>query len=399
MTDNHVDTLADHPRVIGHVDMDAFYAAIEQRDNPELAGKPVLVGGSPDGRGVVSTASYEARPFGCRSAMPMAQAIRLCPHAVVVRTRMERYVDVSREVFDVLHQFTPVIEGLSIDEAFLDLTASQRLHGPPETMATKIREAIFNRVGLTCSVGMAPNKFIAKLASEANKPDGQVIIRRGEIRDFLDPLPIGNMWGIGRVGEERMKRSGIHTFLDLRTTPMPTLVARFGEHAEKLQRLAMGLDDRPVAVERDVKSISHETTFARDVADAEHLRSVVLDFAEQTAARLRSKKLLATTVNVKLRTPDFRTYSRQKTLPHPTNATAPIQSCALQLFDAWLQPGHRPLRLIGVGLTGLSLASEVQLDLFEDGEDLQLDTTLDEIRLKFGKAAIKRGTTTRPSRD
>lgn len=383
-------------RIIAHVDMDAFFAAVEQRDDATLRGKPVLVGGNPTGRGVVSTASYEARPFGCRSAMPMAQAIRLCPHAVIIRPDMERYVGVSREVFDTLHEFTPLVQGLSIDEAFLDLSDSARLFGTAEEMAVRIRDAVRSRTSLTCSVGVAPNMFIAKLASEANKPNGHKIVHAEAVGDFLDPLPIGRMWGVGSVGQQRMQQAGIRTFRDLRQADPTFLRLHFGDRAQQLQALAKGIDQRSVQVSRQSKSISHETTFHTDINDPEVLRGVILDLAEQAAARVRAARLLATTAGIKVRTPDFKTFNRQVTLPSATNATRPIQEFALHLFDEWRHNNQSPLRLAGVVLTGLKKDAQKQLELFQEEDSGELDATLDAIRQRFGKRAIQHGTSGQP---
>jgi DNA polymerase-4 len=274
-------------RHILHVDMDAFFAAVEQLDRPELSGKPVLVGGDPQGRGVVSTASYEARPYGCRSAMPMARAIKLCPQAIVVRPRMERYAEVSKQVLDVLEQFTPLVEPLSIDEAFLDVTGSIRLLGPPEQIARELKRSIVEKTCLTASVGVAPNKFLAKLAGDLEKPDGLVLVDPDRVQDFLDPLPISRLWGVGRVTLPKLEALGVHTFADLRRVPQDQLFKRFGDAGEHFYRLVRGIDDREVIPDREAKSISHEVTFSVDIENHEHLRAVLLDQTEHVARRLR----------------------------------------------------------------------------------------------------------------
>ncbi|MEW6252684.1 MAG: DNA polymerase IV, partial [Planctomycetota bacterium] len=279
-------------RHILHVDMDAFYAAVEQHDRPELRGRPVLVGGDPRGRGVVATASYEARPFGCRSAMAMSRAVRLCPEAIVVQPRFERYSEVSRQVFTILETYTPLVEPLSSDEAFLDVTGSARLFGPAEGIAREIKRRIRADTGLTASVGAAPNKFIAKLASDLRKPDGLVIVEPADVQAFLDPLPVGRLCGVGKATLPRFERLGLRTFADVRRTPPDQFRRHFGDMAEHYARLVRGDDARPVVPDREAQSISHETTFAEDVADPEHLRSVLLGQTEHVAQRLRRHRLV-----------------------------------------------------------------------------------------------------------
>ncbi|TAL08930.1 MAG: DNA polymerase IV, partial [Nitrospirae bacterium] len=341
-----MNSMASTERHILHVDMDAFYAAIEQHDHPELRGKPVLVGGSPQSRGVVSTASYEARPFGCDSAMPMAQAIRLCPQAVVIPPRMERYLEVSRQVFEILEQFTPLVEPLSIDEAFLDATGSIRLLGPAERIARGLRQRILQATGLTASVGVAPNKFIAKLASDQQKPDGLVVVQAGEVRAFLDPLPISCLWGVGRATLPRFEQLGIRTFGDARRLSEPQLQDHFGEAGAHFFRLVRGIDDRPVVTDREARSISHEVTFPEDVQDRDRLRAVLLEQTEQVARRLRRHSLRACTIVLKLRLPDFTTLTRRTTLDTSTDQTEILWNAAAMLFEEWAQTSDSPLRLL-----------------------------------------------------
>ncbi len=262
-------------RSILHVDLDAFFAAVEQRDRPELRGKPVLVGGDPKGRGVVSTASYEARPFGCHSAIPMARAVRLCPHAIVVRPRMKRYSEVSRQILGIIEEFTPLVEPVSIDEAFLDVTCSIRLLGQPEEIAEALRRRIREETELTASVGVATNKFIAKVASDLNKPDGLVVVPSDQVRAFLDPLTISRLWGVGKVTLPRLESLGVRTFADLRRFPQAKLREHFGRAGEQFYRLVRGIDNREVVPDRMAKSISHEVTFPVDVKDHDHLRAVL----------------------------------------------------------------------------------------------------------------------------
>jgi len=385
---------ADSERHILHIDMDAFYAAIEQLDRPELRGRPVLVGGDPAGRSVVSTASYEARPFGCRSAMPMSQAVRLCPQAVIVMPRMERYMEVSQQVFAILEQFTPLVEPLSIDEAFLDVTGSTRLFGPPEAMARELKRRIFDRVRLTASVGVAPNKFIAKLASDLRKPDGLVIVAPDRVQSFLDPLPVTRLWGVGAATLPHFERLGAATFGDVRRLSEARLTELFGESGSHFHNLARGMDDRPVVPDREAKSLSHEMTFATDIDDPAHLRAVLLDQTDHVARRLRREELTARTVVLKIRTPDFATHTRRRTLDAATDQTEVLRLAAVQLLDAWINGRPDPVRLLGMGATQLEPSGERQLTLFgeqEHARQRQIDQAVDTILDRFGPDAISRG--------
>ncbi len=378
-------------RRILHVDMDAFFAAVEQRDDPELRGKPVLVGGSPEGRGVVAAASYEARPFGCRSAMPMAQALRRCPQAVVVRPRMEAYVAASRQMFEIFEQFTPLVEPLSIDEAFLDVTGSTRLFGPPEEIAAELKRRIRERTQLTASVGVAPNKFLAKLGSDLQKPDGLVVVPPDGVQAFLDPLPISRLWGAGAATQKHFEQLHVRTFGDVRRLSREELEREFGQAGEHFYQLVRGLDDRPVVPDREAKSISHENTFAADIDDAEYLRVFLLHQMERVAERLRRHELLARTVTVKIRTPDFKTITRSATLDAPTDRTDALWELAGGLFDAWARRGRRKVRLLGVGVSNLTGGAGRQMSLFGQKQDERrraLDRTADEIRARFGRDAI-----------
>ena len=381
-------------RHIIHVDMDAFFAAVEQLDRPELRGKPVLVGGDPKGRGVVSTASYEARPFGCHSAMPMATAVRLCPQAVVVRPRISRYVEVSRQVFDILEQFTPMIEPVSIDEAFLDVTGSTRLLGPPEEIARELKCRIHAETRLTASAGLAPNKFLAKLASDHEKPDGLVVVEPDRVQEFLDPLPIARLWGVGKVTRPKLEALGVRTFADLRRIDEAVLRKRFGDVGEHFQRLVRGIDEREVVPDREAKSISHEITFPVDVEDHDHLRAVLLNQTEHVTRRLRRHRRLARTIFIKIRSADFETLTRRTTLPSATNHTDLVWEAAKELFEAWGRKRPFPVRLIGMGVTQLSVRGGNQLSLFSDDKsdrDQRLDQAMDEIRDRFGDNAVYRG--------
>lgn len=387
-------------RRILHVDMDAFYAAIEQHDRPELRGKPVLVGGSPQIRGVVSTASYEARPFGCHSAMPMAQAIRLCPQAVVIPPHMDRYLEISRQVFEILEQFTPLVEPLSIDEAFLDVTGSILLFGPAEQIAREVRQRILRTTGLTASVGVAPNKFIAKLASDQRKPDGLVVVQADQVRAFLDPLPIGRLWGVGRATLTKFEALGIRTFGDARRLSEEQFRDRFGEYGAHFFQLVRGIDDRAVVPDREAKSLSQETTFPKDAQDGADLRCVLLDQTEQVARRLRRHALLAHTVVLKIRLPDFTTLTRRTSLNAATNQTEELWHAAAMLFEEWTRTSNSPVRLLGMGVTNLSGHAGQQLSLFGDPEQERrgrLDQVVDSVVNRFGTDAIGRGASVRPN--
>lgn len=381
-------------RQILHVDMDEFFAAVEKLDHPELRGKPLLIGGAAEARGVVATASYEARPFGCHSAMPMAQAMRLCPQAIIIHPRHGRYGEVSDEVFDILRSFTPLVEPLSMDEAFMDVTASRRLYGDGIEIARQIKQRIAGEVGLTASVGVAPNKFLAKVASDLRKPDGLVAIDESNVHQTLDPLPVRKLWGVGPRTEEQFRRLGIRTVGQLRAAPPATLAMVFGEWAEHYQDLANGRDERPVESESQAKSIGQEETFAHDVGDLDALRDVLLRQVEQVARRLRRRELTARTVTLKLRYGDFTTLTRSATLAEPTNQTEQLWQAADGLLAAWARSSLAPLRLIGVAATNFAAAGGRQLSLFTPASHTRqrrLDAAVDEINEKFGRRAVHRG--------
>jgi DNA polymerase-4 len=372
------------PRVILHVDMDAFYASVEQRDRPELRGRPVIVGGA-GGRGVVAAASYEVRKFGVHSAMPTREALRRCPDAVCVPPRMSHYSAVSREIFAVFHEFTPLVEGLSLDEAFLDVTASIAALGPPEHIAREIKRRIRSRTELTASVGVAPNKLVAKIASDLRKPDGLVIVRPGEITALLDPLPVRRLFGLGAKTAPKVEALGIHTLGELRAAPASRLRPVFGRYTERVQQRAAGIDDRPVVPDVDEKQISAEETFATDIGDRAKLQAELARLADKACARLRARGLLASCVTVKIRRKDFTTYTRQKHFEPPTQETRVIAGLASGLLETWLRSQPRAaLRLIGVGVS--ELGPQVQADLFaapESSRNRQLDAAVDEIRRRF----------------
>ena len=368
--------------------MDAFYASVEQRDDPELQGRPVLVGGT-GGRGVVAAASYEARAFGARSAMPMARALRLCPTAICVRPRMAHYQAESRRIFAIFEAFTPVIEGLSLDEAFLDVSASLALFGPPADLGRQIKERIHEETGLRASVGIGPNKLVAKIASDLEKPDGLCVLFGNDIQARLDPLPARAISGIGPRTAQRLAAEGLHTIRDLRLTPEGRLRRVLGRHAARLQARASGLDDRPVSTHRDDMSISSEETFDEDLTERAPLLEVIRKQAEDVARRCRRKGLQAGVVSIKVRRSDFTTYSRQRRITPPASEAGPIARVAAELLDRWLvEQGEPAVRLLGVGVASLSDAN--QLGLFETGPGHStLDTAVADIRDRFGDDAVR----------
>jgi len=378
-------------RTILHVDMDAFYASVEEQDDPSLRGKPLIVGGT-SGRGVVAAANYAVRRFGVRSAMPIAEALRRCPQAICVRPRMDRYREVSDQVFAIFHGVTPLVEGLSLDEAFLDVSASGRLFGDPQRIAIDIRAQIRARTGLTASVGIAPNKLLAKIASDLNKPDGLFRIGADNLHEVLDRLPVERLFGIGPKTLPTVHAAGIRTFGELRRADEATLWRAFGRHGKTMRDRAAGLDDRPVVPDRDEKSVSAEETFQQDLREPGAMRSELLRLADRTAARLRAQGLLAGVIMVKIRRADFKTFTRRRALEPATQDTRTIARIALELLDEWLptQP-DAALRLLGVGGAGLRAAS-CQTDLFTASPppESRLDTAVDDIRRRFGKELLTR---------
>lgn len=380
-------------RTILHVDMDAFYASIEQRDNPQLRGQPVVVGGNK--RGVVAAASYEVRKFGVRSAMPMAEAERRCPMLVRVPPRMAHYRAVSEEIFGIFREFTPTVEGLSLDEAFLDVTASRVLHGDGPTVASQIKERIQKQTGLTASVGVAENKLVAKIASDLDKPDGLVIVTPNGCRAILDPLPVEVIPGIGPQTLRRLHALNITTVADLRRAPDRVLAPIFGRFARRARERAAGIDSRPVTPSRIEKSISSEETYDIDLADRADMERELLRLAEVTARRLRKASLQAGTVQVKIRQSDFQTFTRQKRLQPPACSTEQIFGVARELLGHWLEsnPDAR-VRLLGVG--GQTLSPAGQGDLFANDARTtsdHVDSAVDRIREKFGVNSVGRART------
>jgi DNA polymerase-4 len=379
-------------RSILHVDMDAFYASVEQRDNPALRGKPLVVGGTTN-RGVVAAASYEARRFGIHSAMPMRDACRRCPELQRVRPRMEHYQEISRQVFGIFRDFTPLVEGLSLDEAFLDVTASISLFGAPLEIAQAIKNRILEETSLTASVGVAQNKLIAKIASDLDKPDGLTVLNPEDYAAKLDPLPVDVIPGVGRETLKRLAGTQISTVRDLRLAEDRILERVFGRFARKMRDRASGRDDRPVTPSRDEKSISAEETYDTDLLRREDMERELLRLTERTAARLRRAQLAAGTVQIKIRQSDFRTFSRQRRISPPANGTDPIFAVARDLLGAWLaqNPGAK-VRLLGVG--GSDLVREAQPDLFAvTVQESAVDKAVDEIRDRFGNKLLTRART------
>lgn len=381
-------------RSILHVDMDAFYASIEERDHPELKGQPIIVGGRAESRGVVSAANYAARKFGVHSAMPMKTARSLCPHAHYFPVRMKDYAAVSHTLQQIFQRFTPLVEPLSLDEAFLDVTGSELLFGSGAEIARTIKREVQETLHLIASVGVAPNKFLAKIASDADKPDGLVIVAPDRIHEFLDPLPISRIWGIGKVATRRFNQLGIQTVAQLRALEPKLLTELFGEQGAHLWKLAQGLDERPVVPERQAKSISRETTFSRDVTDLEILKSVLIELVEDVARRLRKNQLRGKTIQLKIRYDDFSTFTRASTIAQPTDITRDIQAAALQMLEHRLPARRLSIRLIGVGVSGFDQSAVQQRSLFDE-EDQQkhsrLDQIKDQIADRFGMDSLKRG--------
>jgi DNA polymerase IV len=380
--------------MILHIDMDAFYASVEERDDPSLVGKPVIVGGSADGRGVVCAANYEARKFGVHSAMASARANRLCPHAVTIKPRMDHYASISREIREILEQFTPVIEPLSLDEAFLDASGSQALFGSAGEIGRRIKDRIRADLKLVASVGVAPTKFVAKIASDLRKPDGFVVVAPQEVQSFLDPLPVGRLWGVGKVTGQAFDRLAIRTIGQLRQIPIETLTNLFGSSGQHYWQLANGIDSRRVVADREAKSISHETTFHEDISNIEILRAWLVELVEQVARRLRRHELKGRTVDLKVRFADFKTISRSLTLKTPTNVTQELLEGGLELLLKRLPDRHLPIRLLGFGVSRFDGSRVTQQQLF--GQDVRernqdLDRVADQITAKFGRTAIRRG--------
>ena len=377
-------------RTILHVDMDAFYAAVEERDRPELRGKPVIIGADPRGgvgRGVVSTASYAARRFGVASAMPISTAWRLCPQGVFIAPDMAKYSEVSKQIRVVFEAFTDLVEPISVDEAFLDVTASVRLFGDGETIARKIKARIRDETKLTASVGVATAKLIAKIASDLKKPDGLVVVPPGTERAFLAPLPVRRLWGIGPKMEERLAKLGVHTIGQLAEAKVTRLL---GTHGLDLQRLARGEDDRPVVSDSGpAQSVSVEHTFDADQGDSRELRRALLRLADELSRRLRAESMAGRTITLKYRDETFKTTTHARSRKAPTNVAADLFTLAAALFDE--VHGSLKVRLLGIGVSGFD--EPAQKSLFEDegsARGARIDGVRDRVREKFGKTALFR---------
>lgn len=383
----------DDSRVILHVDMDAFYASVEQRDHPELRGLALVVGGA-GARGVVAAASYEARKFGVFSAMPVAKARRLCPQLTVVPNRMGVYAEVSAQVFEIFHRYTPLVEALSLDEAFLDVTASHKLHGSGPTIAQVIRRRISQELNLTASVGVANNKFLAKIASDIDKPDGLTCVPHPP-GPFLDPLPVTKIWGVGAKAAERLATLGVRTIGDLRRQPESRLNSLLGRSAARLSALAKGIDERPVVADREDKSISHEQTYGQDLSDKSSCDRQVMELATAVGARLRKKQLCGQVVRVKIRLSDFTTLCRQVSLHAPANDDQSLVRAARSLFNRWWQlHPDCAIRLLGVGVSHLQEVR--QEDLFGPSQSSQIDTIKDQISSRFEQAGLRPAALVKP---
>ena len=395
-------------RTILHLDMDAFFASVEQRDRPELRGLPVIVGGL-DARGVVSTCSYEARRYGVRSAMPTAQAKRLCPQGVFLWPDHRKYSRVSREIFRIFERYTPLVEGLSLDEAFLDVTGSQKLFGNGVTIARRIKREIQEELSLTASVGISYNKFLAKLASDLEKPNGLVVVRPEDLATRVHPLPLSRIWGVGKKSAEQLQRLGLRTIGDVAGMDVERMRTFLGSFADHIYRLAHGLDDRPVEPYREAKSIGQEHTFNEDVRDRETLETMLLSQVETVARRMRRAGVEGRTVTLKLRYAPWRTITRSQTLAQPTHLEKTLYEVAKQLLrKCSLGPGDA-IRLIGVSVSGLTSGDQgaeaeveqvQQLSLFDepprpalppkDPRQQELSRTIDALKDKFGESILTR---------
>ncbi|MGB1709079.1 MAG: DNA polymerase IV [Rubripirellula sp.] len=393
-------------RMILHIDMDAFYASIEQRDNPSLRGKPVVVGGSAQ-RGVVAAASYEARLFGIHSAMSGKQAAKLCPDAVFVKSRLEYYAKVGRQVREIFLRYTPVVQPLSLDEAFLDVSGTLRLFGSATEIGLQIKSTIKSELDLTASVGIAPLKFVAKIASDLQKPDGFTEVADSEIRSFLDPLPVSRLWGVGKVGNRKLASLQLKTIGDIRRYDHAAMCEKFGNWGDHLWKLANGIDPRKVVPDRTAKQISHERTFAEDISDPEMMRAVISYLCEQVTRRLRRNGRYTRSITVKYRCDDFRTFAQTRSISEPTQATESVFRVAMLVLNELALKHPQPIRLLGVSAGNLTSDGSRQLDLFhatpEDPSQKALDQVVDKLSDQIGKHSVYRATShswiNRPKRE
>lgn len=391
------------PRTILHLDLDAFFCAVEELHDPSLRGKPFAVGGRPEERGVVSSCSYAARSFGVRSAMPTSRALRLCPGLIVISQQRSNYGEMSEKVMERLHNLAPLVEQVSIDEAFVDisdmLAPASSAAATPERIARNLQSEIRTELGLPCSIGIAANKLVAKIATEVGKKSGKqgeppnaiTLVPAGEEAAFLDPLPADMLWGVGPKTAAKLAEFGIHTIGDIARWPADDLIHRFGENGREMWRHAHGIDERPVVTEYAAKSISQEVTFARDVSDDRNLEGTLRELSAQVGRRLRRADLAGATVKIKLRWPDFTTITRQVSLPQPTDQDDEIYRAALELLHK-ARPKGKAVRLIGVGVSGLS-APLRQMELWgqEAEKGRKLQEAIDELQERFGEKAVRRG--------
>ncbi|MFW5998597.1 MAG: DNA polymerase IV [Bacillota bacterium] len=373
---------------IMHVDMDAFYASVEQKDKPELKNKPVIIGGNELGnRGVVATASYEARKYGIHSAMPVAKAKKLCPHGIFISGNMSRYQEESDRIFEILSGYTPLVEKISIDEAFLDLTGCHHLYGNSKKIGKMIKSEIKEKTDLNASIGLAPNKFLAKLASDLKKPDGFMVIYKERIAEIIDPLSVNKIWGVGKKTEEKLIKKGIKTIGKLKQVPRKELKAMFGSFGVKLYKLARGIDDRNVVPKNETKSISHETTFKESLTSRDKILAVLLILSEKVSRRLRKNNFTGCTIFIKIRYDDFKTYTRRNTLSYYFNDTENIYNIGKKLLEK--EDLKKPIRLLGIGVSKLVQNKNKQMDLFNEDKE-KLYETIDIIKNKYGENSILR---------
>jgi DNA polymerase IV len=373
---------------IAHIDCDAFYATIEKRDDPTLAAEPVIVGGGK--RGVVAAACYVARTFGVKSAMPMFEALRLCPHARVVRPNMEKYARVGREVRQMMLALTPLVEPLSIDEAFLDLSGTERLHGvPPAKVLARFAVDVEKKLAITVSIGLSCNKFLAKIASDLDKPRGFAVLGWSEAQTFLAEKPVSFIFGVGKVSAARLARDGFHRIVDLQKMSEAEMARRYGDEGRRLARLARGIDQRKVSADRETKSVSSETTFDRDIAEFRALERILWVQTEEVSARLKEKALAGITVTLKLKTADFKIRTRAQSFTAPTQLAAKIFNVARGLLER--ETDGTQFRLLGVGMSALASADQADPADFVDGRAAEAEHAVDRVRARFGDDAVVRG--------
>ena len=377
-------------QVFLHLDMDAFFAAVEQRDNPSLIGKPVIIGPNPhkgEMRGVVSTCSYEARPYGVHSAMPVSQAFKLCPHGIYLHGNFKKYNHVSSQLFEIMRSFSPIIEPLSLDEAFLDITGSQELFGKPELIAEKLKQDVFEKLNLTCSIGVSTVKFIAKIASDFRKPNGITIVQAKDIQSFLDQLELKRLWGVGKRSLSQLNQLGLKTVYDLRTYPQKSLIRLFGKPGQHFINLSNGIDNRGVQTERGRKSISKERTFEIDTDNIEILKKVIYNLSEELTELVRSTGFMGHTLGLKLRETGFITHNRQVTIDHPIQHAVELYMAIEKLLNEFL-PLKKKIRLIGISIRSQK-KKDGQLDFFHNPKLDHLDKAKDHLNKKFGQSTIK----------